>query len=133
MHHLQLCSLGGQQDQALGLWLTVQFRTFFKAIIELWSSADQFRLCVFSVFICTVLLCSCKTAFLLAKCQMVLNLLNQLCKCVFDFLWHLSPPLFVVYFLYFKGEHQINASFERNQHFNSQVIVCSCVSDYVFN
>jgi hypothetical protein len=36
----------------------------------------------------------------------------QMCVC--DFLWHLSPPFFVVCFLYFKGGHQINSSFERN-------------------
>lgn len=70
------CDPGWEEDEVLPLLLTVQFHSFFKAILVLWSSADQFRLCIFSVFICIVLLCSCKTAFLLAKCQMVLNLLN---------------------------------------------------------
>ena len=67
----------------------------------------------FSGFVCIVLLSGCKAASLSAKCQMVVHLLNQLCKCVFDFLWHFSLPFFVVYFLYFKGGHQIYSSFER--------------------
>lgn len=33
--------------QKFSLWLTVQFHTLYKAILVLWGSTDQFRLCIF--------------------------------------------------------------------------------------
>lgn len=49
------CDPGWEEDEVLPLLLTVQFHSFFKAILVLWSSADQFRLCI---FFCLYLHCS---------------------------------------------------------------------------